>query len=48
MDTLDNSGEGLKIGHAKYSETTIPTRIKIGELDFYDCSGFKDNRGDEF
>ena len=38
----------VKIGHQKYSETTVPTKIVIDDLDFFDCSGFRDNRGDQF
>lgn len=47
IDSLDNTST-LKIGHDKFSETSIPTKVVIGNLDFFDCSGFKDNRGDEF
>jgi GTPase Era involved in 16S rRNA processing len=38
----------IKIGHDKYSETSIPNRIYIGELVFYDCPGFRDNKGEEY
>lgn len=42
-------GESLiKIGHEKYSETSIPTRVIIGGLAFYDCPGFRDNKGEEY
>lgn len=47
IDSIDSQNK-LKIGHEKYSETTVPTKIVIEDLDFFDCSGFKDNRGDEF
>ena len=47
--TLDNVGEGkIKIGHEKYSETSIPTKVVIENMAFYDCPGFKDNKGEEF
>lgn len=42
---LESHDDKLKIGHDKYSETAIPTKIVIENLDFYDCSGFNDNRG---
>lgn len=35
----------IKIGHQKYSETSIPTRTIIQNLAFYDCPGFRDNKG---
>lgn len=35
----------IKIGHEKYSETSIPTRTVIQNLAFYDCPGFRDNKG---
>lgn len=35
----------IKIGHKKLSETTIPTRVYIEDLAFYDCPGFRDNKG---
>ena len=38
----------LKIGHEKYSETSIPTRVFIQNLAFYDCPGFRDNKGQEY
>ncbi len=44
--TLDNAGENkIKIGHQKYSETSIPTKVVIQNMAFYDCPGFKDNKG---
>jgi ribosome biogenesis GTPase A len=46
LDTNDKTT--LKIGHDKYSQTTVPTRVIISNIHFYDCSGFQDNRGDEF
>lgn len=36
----------IKIGHEKYSETSIPTRAIIENLAFYDCPGFRDNKGE--
>ena len=36
----------IKIGHEKYSETSIPTRTIIENLAFYDCPGFRDNKGE--
>jgi ABC-type nitrate/sulfonate/bicarbonate transport system ATPase subunit len=47
IDSVDSSST-LKIGHEKYSQTSIPTKVVIGNSDFFDCSGFRDNRGDEF
>lgn len=38
----------IKIGHEKYSETSIPTRTIIENLAFYDCPGFRDNKGEEY
>jgi ABC-type nitrate/sulfonate/bicarbonate transport system ATPase subunit len=38
----------IKIGHEKYSETSIPTKIVIEKMAFYDCPGFKDNKGEEY
>ena len=38
----------IKIGHDKYSETSIPTRAIIQGLAFYDCPGFRDNKGEEY
>lgn len=35
----------IKIGHEKYSETSIPNKILIENLAFYDCPGFRDNKG---
>lgn len=44
--TLDNLGQSkIKIGHEKYSETSIPTKVVIDKMAFYDCPGFKDNKG---
>jgi DNA helicase HerA-like ATPase len=40
-----DSADGLKIGHDKFSETRVPAKIIIDRLVFFDCSGFKDNRG---
>ena len=44
---LDNaaSSSKIKIGHEKYSETSIPTKAIIEGMAFYDCPGFKDNKG---
>lgn len=38
--------DGLKIGHDRFSETRVPTKLLIDDLVFFDCSGFKDNRGE--
>ncbi len=38
----------IKIGHEKYSETSIPNKIVIDGLAFYDCPGFRDNKGEEY
>lgn len=46
LDSDDN--DGLKIGHDRFSETRVPTKIMIDNMVFFDCSGFKDNRGEEF
>lgn len=44
---LDNPGSNkIKIGHEKFSETTIPTKVSIEGMAFYDCPGFKDNKGE--
>ena len=46
--TLDNDGPSkIKIGHEKYSETSVPTRVEIQDMAFYDCPGFKDNQSEE-
>ena len=43
---LDTSNETkIKIGHQKYSETSVPTKAVIQGMAFYDCPGFKDNKG---
>ena len=45
--TLDNAGASkIKIGHEKYSETSVPTKVVIEDMAFYDCPGFKDNKGE--
>lgn len=49
LNTVIDSGDNktsLKIGHDKFSETSVPTKVVIGDMDFFDCSGFRDNRGD--
>lgn len=43
---LDCPNHYIKIGHEKYSETSIPNKIVIENLAFYDCPGFKDNKGE--
>jgi hypothetical protein len=44
---LDTKGESvIKIGHSKYAETTIPTKVVIKKMAFYDSPGFKDNKGE--
>lgn len=47
LNTILDSDEkdGLKIGHDRFSETRVPSKIIIDKLVFFDCSGFKDNRG---
>lgn len=43
---LDSVGPApIKIGHEKYSETSIPTKVSINGMACYDCPGFKDNKG---
>ena len=37
----------IKIGHQKYSETSLPNEVVIGNQVFYDCPGFNDNTGEE-
>lgn len=44
--TLDTTKKTIiKIGHEKYSETSVPTKVVIEHMAFYDCPGFKDNKG---
>lgn len=44
---LDNTEGGMiKIGHEKFSETSVPTKIVLDGMAFYDCPGFKDNKGE--
>jgi GTP-binding protein EngB required for normal cell division len=45
---LDCLNHAIKIGHEKYSETSIPNKLVIENLAFYDCPGFKDNKGEEY
>lgn len=46
---LANVGKSvIKIGHEKFSETSIPTKVLIQGMAFYDCPGFKDNKGEEY
>lgn len=46
---LANAGKSaIKIGHEKFSETSIPTKVIIQGMAFYDCPGFKDNKGEEY
>jgi GTP-binding protein EngB required for normal cell division len=45
---LDCPNHPIKIGHEKYSETSIPNKLVIENLAFYDCPGFKDNKGEEY
>lgn len=45
---LDCSNAQIKIGHEKFSETSVPNKIVIENLAFYDCPGFKDNKGEEY
>jgi midasin (ATPase involved in ribosome maturation) len=44
LDSDDH--DGLKIGHDRFSETRVPSKIIVDNLVFFDCSGFKDNRGE--
>lgn len=48
LNTILDSDEqdGLKIGHDRFSETRVPAKIIIDHMVFFDCSGFKDNRGE--
>jgi predicted GTPase len=47
--SLDNREGGfIKIGHQKFSETSVPTKIVLENMAFYDCPGFKDNKGEEY
>ena len=39
------NNKNTKIGHEKYSETSVPSKILIDNLAFYDCPGFRDNKG---
>lgn len=39
------NSQKIKIGHEKYSETSVPNKILIDNLAFYDCPGFRDNKG---
>ena len=41
-----DEADGLRIGHDRFSETRVPQKIIIDRLVFFDCSGFKDNRGE--
>ena len=36
----------IKIGHEKLSETSIPNKVLIDDIAFYDCPGFRDNKGE--
>lgn len=47
LDNANNSNK-IKIGHEKYSETSVPTKAVIEGMAFYDCPGFKDNKGEEY
>lgn len=42
------NNKNIKIGHEKYSETSIPNKVLIENLAFYDCPGFRDNKGEEY
>lgn len=46
LDAKDS--KGVRIGHNRFSETSIPTKLEIDGLAFFDCPGFKDNKGEEF
>lgn len=45
---LECPNSAVKIGHEKYSETSIPNKLVIDNLAFYDCPGFRDNKGEEY
>lgn len=45
---LDCQDQTVKIGHEKFSETSVPNKILIDNIAFYDCPGFRDNKGEEF
>lgn len=47
IDSLNNPSTA-KIGHGKVSETFIPIKVQMNDMDFFDCSGFEDNRGEEY
>lgn len=34
----------VKIGHSKYSETSVPIRVIFEGKAYYDCPGFNDNK----
>lgn len=46
IDTKDT--KALKIGHERFSETSAPVKVVINGAAFFDCPGFKDNKGEEF
>lgn len=35
---------GIKIGHEKYSETSVPVKVVCSDITIYDCPGFNDNK----
>ena len=45
LSNIENSH--IKIGHLKYSETSLPNEVCIDGKVFYDCPGFNDNTGEE-
>lgn len=47
LDT-NKDGKALKIGHDRFSETSAPTKVVINGTAFFDCPGFKDNKGEEY
>ncbi len=44
---LDCPENIVKIGHGMLAETGIPNKLVIDKMAFYDCPGFKDNKGEE-
>lgn len=46
LDAKDS--KGVRIGHNRFSETSVPTKLEIDGMAFFDCPGFKDNKGEEF
>lgn len=47
LATCTQGPNEIKIGHQKYSETSVPVKVECGELTIYDCPGFNDNKSRE-